>query len=97
MNTLYRKVLCSERLPHDSNYYDTDNGYNYCWNEKWFDQDGPVNFTPEWWLEEVDIPTNEEIESRVLSELPNPEWGAAARLLWKSGFKKALEILTNEK
>lgn len=53
MNTLYRKVLCSERLPDDVNYHDTDDGPCYYYNGRWYDEYGPLTFTPEWWLEEV--------------------------------------------
>ena len=34
MNTLYIKVLCSERLPDDVNYHDTDDGSCYYYKKR---------------------------------------------------------------
>lgn len=33
---LYRKVKTAQRLPSDSNYYDTDDGEAQCINGKWY-------------------------------------------------------------
>ena len=97
MNTLYKKVLCSERLPDDVNYHDTDDGSCYYYKKRWYDQDGPLTFIPEWWLEEVNIPTDEEIEKRMKNIYPHWEsdWeGSVRRLAFIRGFKAALELLT---
>lgn len=57
MTTLYRKVLCSERLPEPLIEVDSDKG-------KWvyYPDDPYVNFFPSYWLEPIDLPTDEEIE-----------------------------------
>lgn len=36
MNTLYRKVLCGERLPDNTEYQDTDDGEAQCIDGKWY-------------------------------------------------------------
>lgn len=68
--TIYRKVKVSERLPESRGYYDTDMGTLYyrkkikhsIW-EDWEDANYPKY--PEYWLEEIELPTEEDINSIV--------------------------------
>ena len=63
MKTLYRKVLCSERLPDKDDYvFVMEEGHyhlpNSCVYEKsdnlWFDRSGSI-INVRWWLEEFEI------------------------------------------
>lgn len=96
MSTLYRKVLCSERLPDDNNYHDTNDGVIYYWKGLLCNQNGPLTFTPEWWLEEVTIPDEEYVENFII-ELQKHFKMKFDVEVWKSGFKTALELLTGGK
>lgn len=64
METIFRKILVSERLPSKECYYFTNAGCNY------YDLDKMAFSTKEsffsmdvtWWLEEIEIPSEEEIQ-----------------------------------
>lgn len=95
MSTLYRKVLCSERLPNKDGLYDTDTRkeqFDIRLN-KWI---APAFGNPEWWLEELNIPDEEYVEKFII-ELQKHFKMRFDVEAWKSGFKTALEPLTGYK
>ena len=99
MNTLYRKVLCSERLPDEGGTFGTNKGelFFLIAVHHWFYDAKFTVEPPDWWLEEVNIPTDEEIEKRLKNIYPHWEsdWeGSVRRLAFIRGFKAALELLT---
>lgn len=65
----YRKVMCSDRPPEKNGSYDTSlsrqffssvSGWGLPYRGKWeYPKD---NTNPEWWLEEIELPNDEEIE-----------------------------------
>ena len=68
METLYRKVAVSERLPENKGYFDTDVGNIYFLKKTWqpskFTRKAKVNRyhedyfeEPEYWIEEIPDPT----------------------------------------
>ena len=72
MNTIFRKVMVVDRIPKQTNTYftgwDNDNrtiivGSNY-FNGKLFEdnEDTERYAQPDWWLEEVELSTDEEIQ-----------------------------------
>lgn len=66
MTTLYRKVQTSERLPEKEGTFLTDCGeLDYFPEHKSFLVDirdmGNVDMNPDWWLEPVDLPTDDEV------------------------------------
>lgn len=72
MNTLYRKVLCSDRLPNCGDCYLTSVGECYLDKKNYWicNLDGII---PEWWFEEITIPADEEIEKKAES-FANKKW-----------------------
>lgn len=63
-NKLYKKVYCTDRKPIESDFYYTDIGIEEWNGKKWSIENACPQLTPpESWLEEVEIPTDEEIES----------------------------------
>jgi len=57
---LYRKINCKDRLPEKERAeYSTDIGTLFFSEKEWWDE---FQEFPEWWLEEVTLPTDEEIE-----------------------------------
>lgn len=91
MSELFRKVLCSERLPEKESWYETSEGcvlydpakkcfrYQYKGSERY----------PEWWLEPVNEPNDEEIE-----KMAKKKWGTiTGRFAFRQGYKQAIEDL----
>lgn len=56
--TIYRKVLCSERLPKEGDKCMTNVGIVYF--------RGKFNYWVNWWLEEIDLPSEEEISEKAM-------------------------------
>lgn len=66
--TVFIKVLVSDRLPKVSGEYDTSIG-NVCFenvNNKFFNHKGELTLDPEWWLEEIEMPSDDEILEAIL-------------------------------
>lgn len=95
---LYRKVLCSDRLPDTSGKYQTEFGVRmFVRTLKRWKHGNMYSTQPKYWIEPVTIPTNEEIRNMSYKELSPPEFGVASKIYWQSGFIKAIELLTGEK
>lgn len=58
---LYRRVMCSDRLPKERKWFDTDKGYLLfsITQNQWLVSD---EYYPKWWLEEIELPSEGEIE-----------------------------------
>lgn len=61
MSTVLRKVMVTDRLPGAEKYYLTDIGDLYWDSRNWFDNRGRISITPEWYLNEIELPSEEEI------------------------------------
>lgn len=61
--TIYRKVLVSERVPSKSGKYFTDLGYSdySIPRHEWCDLDW-CDLDVKWWLEEIQLPSEEDIK-----------------------------------
>ncbi len=62
---LYRLHYCKDKLPEKEGYYNTDKGrlYNNGVFRNWLViKDTEMEKNPEWWLEEVPVPTDEKID-----------------------------------
>lgn len=67
MNTIYRKVLCSERLPEKSNWYYTQKGMVYFdLIQGSFYESSQFAGENEYWLEEIELPSDEEISEKAM-------------------------------
>lgn len=97
--TLFRKVFCKDKLPDKGGEYHTNKGKDIfiLISEEW-EWDKYFVKASEWWLEPVQEPTEEEIESAVnelakestAPDKDTPDWMKADI---RRGFKKALELL----
>lgn len=94
MSSLYRKIPCSKRLPEKSGLYDTDWG-NLAFHissKRWKDGFDVFNEI-EWWLEPIQLPTDEEIEKMAIEKTST----RGEYLNYLTGFKSALKLLTGGK
>lgn len=65
METIFRKVSAKERLPFALGDYDTNMGLlNYYdrHSGNWRNKAGYGTFKPDWWFEEIELPTDEDIK-----------------------------------
>lgn len=91
---LYRKVLCTERLPKKSNWYHTDWGPKYFSFDNGFEQSAIY-----WWLEPIEI-TEGEIDK--MAEIYADSLGARFRERklaikdFTAGFKAMLSKLKGD-
>lgn len=82
MASVYRKIMVADRLPKESGEYDTNlkrlqyfedlKAWTFC-------------FKPIWWLEEIELPTEEEIK-----EAAEEYWGSSH---FKAGVKHILDYI----
>lgn len=85
MNTIYRKVSTKERLPKATDVYYTDLG-----KTPFFDDEKKLelNNTPAlWWMEKIELPSNEQIERSSCPDLETEKKG------WKRGLKYMIDSL----
>jgi len=56
MSGIFRKVMCSDRLPKERKWFDTDKGYLLfsITQNQWLVSD---EYYPKWWLEEIELPS----------------------------------------
>lgn len=64
MNTIFRKVLPKERLPIQTGRYHTNRGLtNYFHEELKYPPKG-FEYNIDYWLEEIELPTDEELKEK---------------------------------
>lgn len=92
MSELFRKVLCKDRKPDEDGKYLTQ--FKELYYEKdskweWTEDDGYPRI-PDYWMEEVPEPTDEEIEKMAVRR-----WGAniTPSLAFILGYRHAIEDL----
>lgn len=109
-NKIFRQVLCSERLPIKKGYYivnskcnsttATESADSILFNEGEFSN--IPNWVHLWWLEEVELPSEKEINLIIdnlliergehFSRVRNPIYGEE-RTLAQNTFNKAIELI----
>lgn len=66
--TIYRKVLCSERLPEKTGNYITNIGLNTRFKDNTFNKTtglgGIKILIISWWLEEIELPSEQDLNKR---------------------------------
>lgn len=91
--TIFRKVLCSDRLPKERKWFDTDKGYLLfsITQNQWLVSD---EYYPKWWLEEIELPSEEDI-----NELANDfeiTCAGSTYFGYRAGFNKAIELIKGQ-
>lgn len=90
METIFRKVMCSDRLPEKEGTYDTSKGSMYyipkvdVWN--------PI--LVKFWYEPIKLPSEEEV-----NELANDfeiTCAGSTYFGYRAGFNKAIEVIKGE-
>ena len=94
MNELFRKVMCSERLPDETGKYDTNKEHlEYNAKLKFWMINPTYQDDPKYWFEPVKEPTDEEIEAKA-----KKKWGTIkGRFAFRQGYKTAIEDLKGGK
>lgn len=100
MNTIFIKVSPEKILPTQTGRYHTNRGLvNYFHEELEYPPKG-FEYKVDYWLKEIVLPTEEEIEYRINKNdfyFPNnqtPQWGARKMAKWFMDF--ILGVSTNE-
>lgn len=60
---VFKKVMVSDRLPKDGGHYYTNINELYFDFGNWHDSNYRISTQPEWWIEEIEIPSEEEIDN----------------------------------
>ena len=99
----YRKVMCSDRPPEKNGSYDTSlgrqffssvSGWGLPYRGKWeYPKD---NTNPEWWLEEIELPSEEEI-NELANDYEEQIGGESTYIGYMGGFNKAIELIKGYK
>ncbi len=95
MEKLYRKVNCSDRMPKENKECFTDTGlatYLLKDNQWYYVAFLRCNPQPDWWLEEIQLPNDEEIESQYcMTRYESPDFD------WMSGAKWMRDLILKTK
>ena len=69
MKTIFRKVSVKERLPeHEDNLFTSEGMTPFDLKSKHFYSPHPRKWVyPEWWLEEIELPSDKQIEDKVMN------------------------------
>lgn len=88
---IYKKVLTKDRLPDEGGNYDTSKGFLAFIPaiKRWYYDNRVMVETPEYWFEEINIPTDEEIE-KIAIECTSTR---SEYLNHLTGFKSALKYM----
>jgi len=93
MSKYYRKVMCSDEMPKEHKVYSTNKGdMLFVAKDKMFGKrlyGGIIVSYPEWWLEEIELPSEEDIV-KIAKEF---EIYGTECSWWMFGFRKAIELI----
>ena len=105
--TIFKKVMCSDRPPEKNGSYDTSlgrqffssvSGWGLPYRGKWeYPKD---NTNPEWWLEEIELPSEENKQAIVKEWYKDQQFKSnypAQPSSFMAGFNKAIELIEGYK
>ncbi len=88
MTVFIKRYPCRGELPKTAGYYDTNVGRVFCVNEIF---DRPKKYYPSWWLQEIELPSEEEVCKGVDSRYK--EWqdkGVVSNINESAAYKAGL-------
>ena len=89
---IYRTVECSERLPETEGMYITSTGLmSFSKTFNWINQHNYTIKAPDWWLEEVELPSEEDIFNSTPHYRNDPELDDA----FEDGYSLGASFILN--